>query len=86
MRKCLFIILFFAVFCSFADENAKREEKLALSLSQYPAVIAEFGNHKLLKKDGLDYEQCFTPNHRFCFLDESINFKIINVFQFISFS
>ena len=51
MKKYLFIVLLFAVFCSFAQESAKREEKLALSLAQYPAVIAEFGKHKLLKKE-----------------------------------
>ena len=51
MKKYLFTVLLFAVFCSFAQESAKREEKLALSLAQYPAVIAEFGKHKLLKKE-----------------------------------
>ena len=52
MKKYLFIVLvLFAVFCNAQTAEAEREKKLALSFAGYPSVMAEFGKHKLLKKD-----------------------------------
>ena len=52
MKKYLFIVLvLFAVFCNAQTAEAEREKKLALSFAGYPSVMAEFGKHKLFKKD-----------------------------------
>ena len=52
MKKYLFIVLvLFAIFCNAQTAEAEREKKLALSFAGYPSVMAEFGKHKLLKKD-----------------------------------
>ena len=52
MKKYLFtIFILIAVFCNAQTAEAEREKKLALSFAGYPSVMAEFGKHKLLKKD-----------------------------------
>ena len=54
MKKYLLIVfVLLAVFCNAqeTDTATESEKKLALSFSGTPAVMAEFGKHKLLKKD-----------------------------------
>ncbi len=56
MKKIFCITLFFVCLWGSTqtrkvNETARREEKLALSLDKCPAVAAEFGTHKITKKE-----------------------------------
>lgn len=56
MKKSLSIVLVLLCFAVFAQkkelsESVRREKKLALSLAKHPEVMAQFGTHKLTKKD-----------------------------------